>query len=333
MYVDHGLIVFFFLSFKNHWNASTSVYISHNLSVLFGLVMFPRPFDYFSPKNLAEALELLQTLGADTKILAGGQSLIPALKLRTLSPKNVVDITGIKELNYIRKEKNMLRIGSLTTTSILEDDAEIASSFPILMETASEIADPLVRNMGTIGGNLCHAAPANDLPANMLALNASFALAGKEGTRIIHSDAFFLDKFKTALNSDEVLTEIQIPLQEGRVGSAYRKVKKGSGGFAIAGAAAHVSVADDNMVSECRLAMTAVGPNSLRAPEAEQAFIGKTLEATALDNVAKLAVEASKPFTDITASEDYRRKVLDILVKDALEAAFKRAVMGNYEKS
>ena len=121
--------------------------------------MFPRPFDYFSPKNLAEALELLQTLGAETKILAGGQSLIPALKLRTLSPKNVVDITGIKELNYICKEENMLKIGALTTTSTLENDSEIASSLPILKETASEIADPLVRNLGTVGGNLCHADP------------------------------------------------------------------------------------------------------------------------------------------------------------------------------
>ena len=295
--------------------------------------MFPPPFDYFSPKNLAEALELLQNLGAETKILAGGQSLIPALKLRILSPKNVVDITGIKELNYIRKEENILKIGALTTTSTLENDQELASLLPILAETASEIADPLVRNLGTVGGNLCHAAPANDLSATMLALNASFALASKQGNRTIHADSFFLDKFKTVIKPDEVLTEIQIPLKEGRVGSAYRKVKKGSGGFAIAGAAAHVSVADDNAVSECRIAMTAVGPKPLRAPEAEQAFIGKTLEAVVLDNVAKLAVDASKPVTDVTASEEYRRKVLGILVKDTLEASYKRAVMGSYEKS
>ena len=280
--------------------------------------MYPRPFDYFSPKNLAEALELLQILGAETKILAGGQSLIPSLKLRTLSLKNVVDITGIKELNYIHKEENMLKIGALTTTSILENDSEIASSLPILKETASQIADPLVRNLGTVGGNLCHVAHANDLPATMLALNASFAFASKKGTRTIHSDSFFLDKFKTVIKPDEVLTEIQIPLKEGRVGSAYRKVRKGSGGFAIAGAAANVSVTDDNAVSECRIAMTAVGPKPMRAEEAEQAFIGKTLEAAVLDNVAKLAVEASKPVTDVTASEEYRRKVLGILVKDAL---------------
>jgi carbon-monoxide dehydrogenase medium subunit len=255
------------------------------------------------------------------------------LKLRTISLKNVVDITGIKGLNYIHKEENTLKIGALTTMSILENHSEIASSLPILKETASQIADPLVRNLGTVGGNLCHAAPVNDLPATMLALNASFAIASKHGTRTILSDSFFLDKFKTVIKPDEVLTEIQIPLKEGTVGSAYRKVRKGSGGFAIAGAAANVSVADDNTVSACRIAMTAVGPKPLRAEKAEQAFIGKTPEAAVLDNVAKLAVEASKPVTDITASEEYRRKVLGILVKDALEVSYKRAVMGDYEKS
>ncbi len=295
--------------------------------------MFPRPFDYFSPKNLSDALQLLQTLGPETKILAGGQSLIPALKLRTLSPKNVVDITGIKELNYIRKEENMLKIGALTTMSTIENDSEIAALLPILTETASGIADPLVRNLGTVGGDLCLGSPANDLPATMLALNALFAIAGKQGTRIIQSDPFFLDKFKTAIKPDEVLAEIQIPLHEGRVGSAYCKVKKGSGGFAIAGAAAHVSVADDNTVSQCRIAMTSVGPKPLRAEKAEQALVGKTCQETVLDNVAVLAVEASKPITDITASAEYRRKVLGILVKDAVESAYKRAVMGSYEKS
>jgi CO/xanthine dehydrogenase FAD-binding subunit len=295
--------------------------------------MYPRPFEYFSPKNLAEALELLQNLGAETKILAGGQSLIPSLKLRTLSPKNVVDITGIKELDYILKEDRILKIGALTTTGTLENEPEIAEALPILTETASEIADPLVRNLGTVGGNLCHADPTNDLPAIMIALNASFAIASKQGIRTIHSDSFFLDKRKTAIKPSEILKEIQVPLKECKVGSAYRKVKKGSGGFAIAGAAAHVSVADDNSVSECRIAMTAVGPKPLRASEAEEAFIGKKLEASALDNVAKLAVKASKPATDINASEEYRRRVLSILVKDALESAYKRAVMGNYEKS
>jgi carbon-monoxide dehydrogenase medium subunit len=167
----------------------------------------------------------------------------------------------------------------------------------------------------------------------MLALNASFAIASKQGTRAVQADSFFLDKFKTAIKPDEVLTEIQIPLKECGVGSAYRKVRKGSGGFAIAGAAAQVSVADDNTVSECRIAMTSVGPKPLRAPEAEKAFIRKTLDAATLSNVAKLAAEASKPITDVTASAEYRRKALGILVKDAVEVSYRRAVMGEYEKS
>jgi len=315
-------------------HAHLIVFISRKIFLFIGsFVMFPRPFDYFSPKNLAEALELLQTLGADTKILAGGQSLIPALKLRTLSPKNVVDITGIKELSYIRKTENMLKIGALTTTGAIENDSEIAALLPILTETASEIADPLVRNLGTVGGDICHAAPANDFPAVMVALNASFTIASKGRTRTVQADSFFINKFKTALKPDEVLTEIQIPLKECEVGSAYRKVKKGSGGFAIAGAAAQVSVADDNAVSECRIAMTAVGPKPMRAPEAEKALVGKNPEAAVLNSIAKLAVEASEPVSDVTASAEYRRKVLGILVKDAVEASYKRAVMGCYEKS
>lgn len=295
--------------------------------------MYPRPFDYFSPSNLDEALELLGNSDAQTKILAGGQSLIPALKLRILSPKNVVDIGCIKELNYICKEENMLKIGSTTSMGTLENDFELGLLLPVLRDTAAQIADPLIRNLGTVGGDLCLADPANDMPATMLALNASFVIASKQGTRIINSNLFFLDKFKTVLKRDEVLTEIQIPLWESRVGSAYCKVRKGSGGFTIAGAAAHVLIADDNTVSDCRIAMTAVGPKPLRALEAEQALTGKTPEAAVLDGVAGLAVEASKPVADITASDEYRRKVLRILVKDALELAYKRAVMGDYEKS
>jgi len=318
----------------NYKTAVNSVYIQQNPSVLMRVfIMYPRPFDYFSPKNLAEALELLQNPDGETKVLAGGQSLLPAMKLRVLAPKILVDIGNIKELSFIRKEQNTLKIGATTIMTTLENDPEVASLLPILKETASEIADPLVRNLGTVGGDLCHGDPKNDLPAAMLALNASFAIASKQGTRTVGSDAFFLGKFKTALEPNEILTEIQIPLEEGKVGSAYRKVRKGSGGFTVAGVAAYVSAADDNTVFECRLAMTAVGSKPLRAPEAEKFLVGKTPKASVLDNVAKLAVDGSKPVADVTASEEYRRRVLGILVKDALELAYKRAVMGDYEKS
>ncbi len=286
--------------------------------------MYPRHFEYFSPKNLIEALDLIQNEDVETKILAGGQSLIPSMKLRKHSPKRVIDITNIKDLNYIRKEENMLKIGALTTTSTLENDIELASLLPVLRETASEIADPLVRNLGTIGGDLCYADPRNDLPPVMLALNATFTAISKHGTRNIPVESFFLGVFRNQLKLNEILTEIQIPIQKGKVGSAYRKIKKGSGGFTIAGVATYVSILDDK-ISDCRIAMAAVGPKPLRAKKAEQTLTGKTFESSTLDNVAELAVEASKPATDVTASENYRRKALHILVKDSLQAAHLRA--------
>lgn len=207
---------------------------------------------------------------------------------------------------------------------------EITCLTRVLKETAAEIADPLVRNLGTVGGNLCHADPVNDMPTTMLALNASFKLASKSETRIISANKFFLGTFKTALKPNELLTEIQIPFSDSAVGNAFRKIKKGSGGFTIAGAAVQVSVADDKTVSGCRLALGAVGPCVFRAQKAEDLLIGKVPD-DALDEVAAVAVEMSKPVSDLTASAEYRRKVLGLIVKEAVELAYKRAVMGVYE--
>jgi aerobic carbon-monoxide dehydrogenase medium subunit len=295
--------------------------------------MFPRPFDYFSPSTLPEALTLLKDSDAQTKILAGGQSLIPAMKHRNLAPKTVVDISGIKELNYIHKEEGTLNIGATTTIATIESNLTLLSLLPILTETASQIADPLIRNLGTVGGNICQGNPANDLPATMIAVNASFTVTSTKGSRSVSADNFFINTLKVDVKPNEILTEIRIPLYEGKVGSAYRKVRKGSGGFAIAGVAANLEVGDDNCISSCRIAMTSVGPKSLRAQNAEEALEGKGVGESVLDNVAKLVVEASQPSSDITASAEYRRKVLGILVKDAVEEAYKRAVMGNYAKS
>jgi carbon-monoxide dehydrogenase medium subunit len=299
--------------------------------------MFPRPFDYFAPTTLTEALGLLQNADSQVKVLAGGQSLIPALKTRDSplisSLKSVVDITGVKELDYICKEGQLLKIGALTTISTLESNREITCSLPIIHDAASEIADPLVRNLGTVGGNLCYADPVNDLPATMIAVNASVVLASVGGNRKVKVEALYAGPYKTIVKPEEILTEVEIPLEKGRCGNAYRKVKKGSGGFTIAGVAANLSIEDDNAVSSCRMALTAVGPKALRAQNAEQALIGKRLNPPVLNDVARLAVEASQPVRDLYASEGYRRKVIGILVKDALEASYKRAAMGGYEKS
>jgi carbon-monoxide dehydrogenase medium subunit len=293
--------------------------------------MFPRPFDYFSPSTLSEALELIKSGDAETRILAGGQSLLPAMKARNLSPKKLVDLGGIRELNFISKDEHGLKIGATTTTATIENDLEIACLVPILQETAGEIADPLVRNLGTVGGNLCHADPVNDFPPAMLAVNATFTLASAQKTRSIVADEFFVDRFKTAAKSNEILTQIQIPLRDAKVGNAYRKIRKGSGGFTIAGVAAQIEVDDENVISGCRIALSGVGSKALRALRSEAALLGKTPEAAVLGEAAWLAVEASEPNSDITASAEYRRKVLAVLVKDAVEVAYKRAVMGNYE--
>lgn len=286
--------------------------------------MYPRSFDYFSPQSLDEALELLGD--REVKILAGGQSLIPSLKLRTLSLRSLVDITGIKELCYVRQKEHVLEIGATVTVATLENDGTVSSSLPILREAAAHIADPLVRNRGTIGGNLCHGDPTNDLPAVMLALNSSMAATSRRGTRKIGADGFFGEESRTALAPDEILTHVEIPMGGRRTGGAYRKVRKGSGGFSIAGVASNLSVADEGIVDQCRIAMTAVGPKALRAENAERALLRSVPTDSVLDNVAALAVEASHPSSDLNASNEYRRSALYRLVKEAVRVSYDRAM-------
>ncbi|MGZ4892087.1 MAG: FAD binding domain-containing protein [Halobacteriota archaeon] len=286
--------------------------------------MYPERFEYFSPKSLDEALELLGD--PEVKILAGGQSLIPSLKLRTLSVRGLVDIAGIKELRYVRLNERTLEIGAMITVATLENDWTVRSTLPIVREAAERIADPLVRNRGTIGGNLCHADPTNDLPAVVLALNSAMVATSKQGTRTIEADDFFTGASRTALAPDEILTGVEVPVEGESTGSAYRKVRKGSGGFPIAGVASRLSVADDQTVDRCRIAMTAVGPKALRAENAERALLGNVPTDSALDAVAALAVAASHPPSDLNASQEYRRTALHTLVKDAVRASYERAM-------
>ncbi|MGZ4904318.1 MAG: FAD binding domain-containing protein [Halobacteriota archaeon] len=285
--------------------------------------MYPGSFEYFSPHSLNEAVELLGD--RDVRILAGGQSLIPSLKLRTLSVKSLVDIGGIKELRHVRQKEDGLEIGSMVTVAALENDGIVSSLLPIVREAAEHIADPLVRNRGTIGGNLCHGDPTNDLPAVMLALNSSMTALSRRGLRKIDVDSFFAGTSGTALAPDEILTHVEIPTGERLTGAAYRKVRKGSGGFSIAGVAACLSVADDHTVARCRIAMTAVGPRVLRAENAERTLLGNVPTDSVLDDAAALAVAASHPSTDLNASKEYRRSTLYRLVKEAVSASYNRA--------
>ncbi len=285
--------------------------------------MYPRGFEYFSPQSLDEAVGLLGD--RDAKVLAGGQSLIPSLKQRTLSVKSLVDIGRIKELRYVRQNEEGLDVGSMVTVAALENDKTIAASVPIVCEAAARIADPLVRNRGTIGGNLCPGDPTNDLPAVMLALNSSMGALSRRGFRQIDADSFFAGASRTALAPDEILTRVEIPIGGGLTGGAYRKVRKGSGGFSIAGVAACLSVADDHTIDRCRIAMTAVGPRVLRAENAERTLLGNVPTDSVLDDVAASAVAASRPSTDLNASKEYRRRALYKLVKMAARASYDRA--------
>ncbi|HYA32865.1 MAG TPA: xanthine dehydrogenase family protein subunit M [Candidatus Bathyarchaeia archaeon] len=290
--------------------------------------MYPRSFEYFSPQNLGEALEYLNQ-SAEARILAGGQSLIPALKLRTRSVRALVDITPLKELRYIRQEGGVLRLGALTTVATVATDQKVMSLVPILREAAEQIADPLVRNRGTIGGNLCQADPTNDLPAVMLALNATVLATSLRGIRRMSADSFFVGSGRASLARDEILTEIEVPVPGQRTGSAYRKVKKGSGGFSIAGAATCLSVADGSTVDRCRIGLSAVGPTALRARDAERTLIGNVPTPTIVDRAAERAVNASQPSDDLNASKAYRRTVLHTLVKDSITASYEVALARN----
>src|SRR5579875_75860 len=203
--------------------------------------MIPQPFEYFAPKSLDEAISFLKQKGDDAKIMSGGQSLIPLLKLRLASPEYIVDIGRIRGLDYVKTEGGSVRIGSLACLADLLHNNTIREKLPILADAISLVADPQVRNRGTIGGNICHGDPSNDLPAVMLALNATFTVRGPKGSRSIASSDFFVDTFQTALSHGEILTEINIPDQGSTSFGTYLKLEKRAGDFAIAGVAVQVT--------------------------------------------------------------------------------------------
>ncbi len=290
--------------------------------------MIPASFEYSSPKTLSEAISLLETSGSDSKILAGGQSLIPVMKLRLGSPSRLIDINNIEGLNYIRESDGFLRIGALTRIVDLESSELLKKKYPIINDAASHIADPTVRNLGTAGGNVSHADPANDLPAAMLALSAEFVATSSGGSRVIKAKDFFVDAFTTALKHEEILTEIRIPQFTVGNGGAYLKLEKRVGDFAIAGVAAQISVTQGVTVAKAGIGLTAVGSSAIEAVEAEQYLIGQTLTAEAISTASKLAARASNPGTDLRGPGEYKREMIIVLTTRALKRAYLRATGG-----
>jgi aerobic carbon-monoxide dehydrogenase medium subunit len=290
--------------------------------------MIPRNFEYFSPRSLEEALSLLQKLGSDAKLLSGGQSLIPMMKLRLVSPQYIVDINRILDLDYIKETDGQLRIGALTREHELETSDLVKSRFPIISDTAKVIADPLVRSQATVCGNLAHGDPANDHPATMLALGATVVATGPKGRREIAVENFFPGLFTTALEADEILTEIRIPFPSSRSGGAYLKLERKVGDFATAGVAVQITLNGSGVCQRSGIGLTNVGLTPIKAKQAETFLVGKVLDEAIIKQAAELAASDSQPMDDIRGSAEYKRDLVRVLAARALGRALDRAKGG-----
>ena len=287
--------------------------------------MIPAAFDYHAPKTLAEAVALLREFKDSAKVLSGGQSLLPLLKLRLGQAGHLVDIGRIPGLEYIKEEGGMLRIGGRTREAALERSEVIRQRYPILLDTAQVIADPVVRNMATVGGNLAHGDPGNDHPATMIALGAQVVATGPSGERVIPIDSFFVGLFTTSLKPDEIVTEIRIPVPPARSGGAYVKLERKVGDYATAAAAAQLTLAASGAIERVGLALTNVGPTPVRAAAAEKLLTGKKPDAAALAEAGKAVAQACSPTEDRRGKQDYKREMARVLAQRALKKAVQRA--------
>ena len=286
--------------------------------------MIPPTFDYVAPQTLTEAVALLEQ-NPDAKVLAGGHSLIPLMKLRLASPDLLVDINKIDGLSYIREEDGWLKLGTLTRETDLDRSDLVRSRYPLLADTTRMIADPIVRNMATVGGNLAHADPANDHPAAMLAYGGQVVAVGPNGERVIPIDSFFEGLFQTSLAHDEVLTEVRIPAPGPRSGGAYAKVERKVGDFATAAVAVQLSLDENGNCASVGIGLTNVGETPIKATAAEDTLIGKPLNDDNIHMAAQLASEAAEPAGDHRGSEEYKRALVKTLTARALRTAVERA--------
>ncbi|MGH2509796.1 MAG: FAD binding domain-containing protein, partial [Ktedonobacteraceae bacterium] len=294
-----------------------------------GDTLIPGSFDYVTAQSVSEAIALLSQHGDDAKILAGGHSLIPILRYRLASPAVLIDINHIANLEYIQETDGMLHMGALTRESELISSELIRKRYAILYDTARNIADPIVRNWATVGGNIAHADPANDHPATMLALNALFVVQGPAGQRVIPADEFFGDtSFETTLQPNEILTEIRVPAPDTRSGGVYLKLERKVGDYAIAGVAAYVCLNAGGLVTHAGLGLTNVGPAPIKARAAEQALVGQPLNASTIRRAADLAAAASQPSSDTRGPAEYKRAMVHTLCTRALTQAHTRATGG-----
>ena len=290
--------------------------------------MIPPSFDYHVPDSVNDAIGMLQKYGSEAKILSGGMSLIPLMKLRLAEPAHLIDINRISGLDYIKESDGFLRIGALAREVDLEKSELVRSKYPLLLDTTLVIADPLVRNRATIGGNLAHGDPANDHPATMLALEAEIVVVGSQGERKIPVTSFFTDLFTTALSSGEILTEIRIPIPPPGSGGSYFKLERKVGDFATAGVAAQLTLGKDDVCERAGIGLTNVGLTPVKARRAEEALRGKKIDGESIKRAAQLAAQESEPTADLRGSEEYKRDLVRVLAIRALNRALERSRRG-----
>src|SRR5271163_1543404 len=287
--------------------------------------MIPASFEYLRPKTLPEAIGMLQQYGEDAKILSGGQSLIPMMKLRLARPGYLVDINRITGHAHIKEEGGYLKIGGLTREAELEASPLVRAKYQIILDTAHVIADPQVRNLATVGGNLAHGDPANDHPATMVALGAQIVATGPKGERVIPIENFFVTLFTTSLQHEEILTEIRIPAPPPRSGGAYFKLERKVGDFATAAVAVQVTLDDKGVCQKVGIGLTNVGPTPVKAKKAEEFLRGKKLDEGNIKQAAQLAADEAEPSPDLRGPVAYKKGLVKELAKRALSRAVERA--------
>ncbi len=286
--------------------------------------MIPSSFDYIAAKNLDEAISLLAKHKDDAKILAGGHSLLPAMKLRLMQPKVLIDLGRIRDLSYIKEDGGQIRIGAMTTHFQVEISDVLRRSCPLLPETATHLGDMQVRNKGTIGGSLAHSDPAADWPAAILALDAEIVAASSKGDRVIKATDFFVEMLTTSLQPGEILREIRIPAGKGKIAQAYVKVRHPASGFAVVGVAVNLSI-DGGKCQSAGIGITGVSPKAYRAAKVESALEGNAIDAKTLSAASAHATDGIDINSDLYASAEYRKQLATVYTRRALELAASRA--------
>jgi aerobic carbon-monoxide dehydrogenase medium subunit len=285
--------------------------------------MYPARFEYFAPTTVEEAVSILERYGDEAKVLAGGQSLIPLMKLRFAAPRALVDINRIAGLDELHEDDGMLNVGALVRHKDCEHSELLRKSYHVLADAAPQISDPVVRNLGTVAGSLAHADPQGDWGSALLAAGASVQAEGPSGARTIPLDDLLQGPFTTALEPTEVITWVQVPEPDGPCGGAYLKLERKIGDFATAAVGVHVSFSNGK-VERARIALTGVGPRNMRAKAAEDALVARELDGEAIVEAGRLAAEGAEPHDDIRGSTEYKRNVVRVFTERALRKARER---------